>query len=391
MARFLPIEYAARNLGRSRVRLALIVAGSMLLVLTTLVAAAFVRGMDQSLRATGGAHNVILLGAGSEESIERSEVSSAAAGIVGASLAGIREAAGVLYVSPEVHVQLPVAQHDERASGPMVLVRGVTPNALLVHDNVRITAGRFPSPGRDEIMVGSTVATRVGIDEATLGLDETVTLDGRPWTVVGRFAAPGTVIDAEIWMPRSDLKEATKRDQDSCVVITLDPSEAEFADVAMFASIRLDLELAAVAEQKYYERLSSFFAPIRAVVWITAAIIGIGGFLGGLNTTYAAFASRVRELGTLQSIGFRRVAIAWSLVQESMIATAAGSLLACAVGLFALDGIAVRFSMGAFGLMVDAVAVALALGVGLSLGLLGAIPPAVRCLRLPIAVALKSV
>jgi ABC-type antimicrobial peptide transport system permease subunit len=158
----------------------------------------------------------------------------------------------------------------------------------------------------------------------------------------------------------------------------------------MFASIRLDLELSAMLETAYYARLSSFFAPIRFVVWITAALIGLGGFLGGLNTTYAAFASRVRELGTLQSIGFRRSAVALSLVQESTIATAAGALLSCAIGLFILDGLAVRFSQGVFGLVVDEVAIAVALGVGLALGMFGALPPAIRCLRLPISTALKA-
>jgi len=390
----LPFQYAARNLGRSRLRLALIVAGSALLVLTTLVAAAFVRGMDQSLRATGGKHNIILLGAGSEESIERSEVSSATAGIVAASIHGIRERAGVSYVSPEVHVQLPVsinasdAQDD--AGGPMVLVRGVTHTALLVHDQVRIIDGRFPEPGRDEIMVGSTVRTRIGAPDSALEVGKELVIDNRAWAIVGRFAAPGSVMDSEIWMQGSDLREATKRESDSCVIITLDPENAEFADVALFASIRLDLELTAVPEEAYYARLSTFFAPIRVVVWITAALIGLGGFLGGLNTTYAAFTSRVREVGTLQSIGFRRIAVATSLVQESMIATAAGALLACAVGLFLLDGVAVRFSMGAFGLVVDELVIAIALAIGLALGLFGALPPAYRCLRLPIATALKA-
>jgi putative ABC transport system permease protein len=396
MSRLLPIHYAARNLGRSRLRLALIVAGSALLVLTTLVAAAFVRGMDQSLRSSGGEHNVILLGAGSEESIERSEVSSATAGIVAASIRGIRERAGVVYVSPEVHVQLPVTvsatdgADAETSGGPMVLVRGVTYAALLVHDQVRIVEGRFPEPGRDEIMVGSAVGTRIGVADEALALGEELFIDARPWRIVGRFAATGTVMDAEIWTQGSDLREATKRDSDSCVILTLDPAQAEFADIAMFASIRLDLELAAVPETAYYARLSSFFAPIRFVVWVTAALIGLGGFLGGLNTTYAAFASRVREFGTLQSIGFRRAAVALSLVQESTIATAAGALLACAIGLFLLDGVAVRFSMGAFGLVVDETTIAVALGVGLALGLFGALPPAYRCLRLPVSTALKA-
>jgi ABC-type antimicrobial peptide transport system permease subunit len=106
---------------------------------------------------------------------------------------------------------------------------------------------------------------------------------------------------------------------------------------------------------------------------------------------FAAFASRVRELGTLQSLGFRRMAIVVSLVEESMLATVVGALMASAAAVFLLDGIAVRFSRGAFGLVVDAPVILVGLVAGLALGLFGALPPAWRCLRLEIPVALKSI
>lgn len=391
--RRLPLDYAVRNLGRSLSRLGLIVCGSALLVLIVLAAAAFVRGMDQSLRATGSEHNVILLGAGSEASVERSEVGMGVAGVAAASIHGIRESGGVAHVSPEVHVMLTVRTAGSTSSdqGTLGTIRGVTPDALLVHQEVTITEGRFPESGRDEVLVGRTASTRLGVPDRSLAVGERIEIDGRPWTVVGRFSAGGTMAESEIWASMSDVMEATKRDSVSCVVVTLDPEQAEYEDVAVFTMMRPDLELVAMREAEYYAELSSFFAPIRAVVWITAGLIAIGGFLGGLNTMYAAFVSRVREFGTLQSIGFRRRAILLSLVQESLVATAAGTLLACGIGVWVLDGIAVRFSMGAFGLAVDTFVLTLSLVVGFSLGLLGALPPAFRCLRLPIPIALKAI
>jgi len=389
--RVLPFEYAVRNLGRSPTRLLLCLLGSALVVLLLLAAGGFVRGMDLALRSTGEANNVILLGAGSEESIERSEVDAGIASMVAASIAGVRSRAGVAYVSPEVHVQLLLKLHAEQAKGPLVLVRGVTPAATLVHASVRIVEGRLPHPGANEVMIGSMFATKMGVAEADVGIGRPLIIEKRSWTIVGRFSAPGTLTDAEVWTPLTDLKEATKRSTDSCVVLTLDPQAAEFADVATFTKTRVDLELAALPEIAYYEKLSEFFAPIRILTWITAGLVAVGGLLGGLNTLYAAFASRVRELGTLQACGFRRIAIAWSLVQESTLATACGALLAAAAGVFLLDGIAVRFSMGAFGLRIDSTVLGVGLSAGLLLGLVGAIPPAWRCLRMEIPVALKAV
>ncbi len=388
--RWLPLDYAVRNLGRSRTRLTLAVLGSALVVLLALAAASFVRGMSLALGASGGEHNVMFIGVGSEDSLERSEVAPRSAGIVAASLPGIRRHAGAAFVSPEVHVQLPLRAGEAEAAGSLVLVRGVTPAALLVHDRVQILEGRFPAVGADEVMVGRYAHEKLGVPETDITLGRTLRIDDRAWTIVGRFAAPSTVSEAEVWVPLNDLKEATKRETDSVVIVTLDPAIAEFGDADALARTRLDLELAAMREQDYYAGLSRFFGPIRAVAWITAGLIGLGGLFGGLNTMHAAFASRVRELGALQVFGFRRPAIIVSLVQESVLATAAGAIIACLVAMFVLDGVAVRFSMGVFGLIVDAQVILIGLLAGALVGLIGALPPAWQALRLPVSTALKS-
>lgn len=389
--RMLPFDYAVRNLSRSLTRLILAVSGSALVVALLLLAGGFVRGMDLALRSSGEADNVILLGAGSEESIERSEVDSAVAQLAAISIPGIRARADVSYVSPEVHVQLPLGVAPDQPKSPLVLVRGVTNAAMLVHSALRIVEGRAPRPGFNEVMVGSMLSTKMRAEPADVGIGKKLWIDRQEWTVVGRFSAPGTVMDAEVWAPLSDVKTATRRDTDSCVILTLDPALAEFADVDLFTKMRVDLELAAMPEAAYYAKLSQFFGPIRMLAWVTAGLVALGGLFGGLNTMYAAFAARVRELGTLQACGYRRLAILLSLMQESVLASACGTLLACAVALWLLDGVAVRFSLGAFGLRIDAFVLTVGLAAGLLLGFAGALPPAWRCLRLEIPVALKAV
>jgi putative ABC transport system permease protein len=196
-------------------------------------------------------------------------------------------------------------------------------------------------------------------------------------------------MDAEIWLPLTDLQIATKRESTlSCVIVTLD--EARFADVDLFAKSRLDLEITAMEEDEYYASIAAFYAPIRIMILVTAGLIASGGILGGLNTMYAAFAARVREVGMLQSLGFTRPAIVLNLVEESVFAAACGALIAAALGLLLLDGLAVRFSMGAFALTIDPPVLLAGLLGGLVVGLVGAIPPAIRCLRLPITEALKA-
>ena len=387
--KLLPLDYAIRNLGRSPTRLMLSVAGSVLVVLLVLGAGAFVQGMNKGLVAGGRAENVMLLGAGSEESVERSEIRASVPELVRAAVPGVRERLGSAYISPEVHVQTTVLPDRDAGGNPQMLVRGVTPTAFLVHDRVRLIDGRLPQPGTDEVLVGALAGRRMGVPESRLAPGQTLYLYDRTWTIAGRFEAPGSGMSAEVWMPLNDALIAAQRETLSCVVLTLGP-EGEFDDVDAFAKQRLDLELVAMREADYYAVLSSFFAPIRALVWGTALLIASGGILGGLNTMYAAFVGRVRELGALQAIGFSRRAIVVSLVQESVLSAMAGTLLATVMALAVLDGITIQFSTGVFGLIVDAPVLMVGLLAGTALGLIGALPPAARCLRLSIPDALKA-
>jgi putative ABC transport system permease protein len=388
--RQLPFEYAFRNLGRSGVRLAASLFGSTLVVLLVLTAGGFVRGMQLTLTQHSPLHeNVILLGTGSEEAIERSQIDAGVPTQAVASIPGIREAAGQSFVSPEIHMALPLRLDKDDPEGRDSVLRGVERVALLVHPEVEIVAGRFPRQGEDEIMLGSLAHAHLGVPVERVAVGQTLHFDNRDWTITGRFAAPTTVMDAEVWIPLTDLQIATKREASlSCVVLSL--NEATFADVDLFARSRLDLELSAIPEREYYASIARFYRPIRAMIMVTAALIAAGGLLGGLNTMYAAFASRVREVGMLQSLGFTRPAIVIGLVEESTFAAACGAIIATIAALLLLDGLAIRFSMGAFALTLDAPVVMAGIVAGLAVGIIGAMPPAIRCLRLPITEALRA-
>jgi len=388
--RQLPFHYACRNLGRSGIRLTASLVGSSLVVILILASAGFVRGMQLTLtQAQGLNENVMILGTGSEEGVERSQIDASVEGISAASIAGLKERAGVIYASPEIHAALPVRESATSDEDLSAVMRGVRPVALLVHPRVEITEGRPPRPGRDELMLGGLAGTRLGLPPERIDIGQTLYFDDRDWTIVGHFQAPNTVMNAEVWIPLTDLQVATNRESSlSCVVVTLE--DATFADADLFAKSRLDLEITALRERDYYASIASFYGPIRIMIIVTAVLIASGGVLGGLNTMYAAFAARVREIGMLQALGFKRMAIVINLAEESVFAAACGALIGVVLGLVLLDGLAVRFSMGAFALTLDTPVVLAGVLGGLTVGLIGAIPPAVRCLRLPITEALKA-
>lgn len=381
----LPFTYAIRHLFRDPARLLQKVGGAALVVFLLLAAGSFNHGMEGLLRGSGSPLNVIFLGAGSEESVERSEVRPDAESQISAGVRGISTRAGVAAVSGEVHY---MGLFDVAGkTGARALARGVSPAAFEVHREVRLLEGRYPRSG--EVIVGRLAAHALGIGEGELKTGAILHFEGVDLSVAGIFEAPGTVMESEIWMDRTDLMTLVLRDTLSCVVVRLEEAIA-FPEADLFAKQRLDLELVAIREEAYYAKLAEFYGPIRMMTWLTAALVAAGAVFGGVNVLYAAFASRIRELATLQAIGFSRPAILFSLVQESLVSTLLGTLLASFLALGVLEGVMIPFAMGTFRLTLSAAVLALGLGAALLLGTLGALPPAWRCLMAPIPLALRS-
>jgi len=381
----LPLSYALRNLFRDRSRLVQTVGGSALVVLLVMAAAALNGGMSKVLSASGSPRNAILLGAGSEESIQRSEVSAQLAGIAAAGIRGVSKTLGRSAASPEIHyMSFLEAADGKKGQG---LFRGVTAGALLVHPEVRLLEGEFPRSS--EVMVGRLAWRKLGFEEDDLKPGAKVKFENSELTVSGVFAAPGTVMESEIWAVLGDLHMLAQRDTVSCLVLRMDDAK-DFSEVDIFAQQRLDLELTAMRESDYYAALGAFYKPIRVMTWITAGLVAAGAIFGGFNTLYAAFAARIRELATLQAIGFGRWAVFISLVQESLIACLAGTLLASVTAILLLDGRTIPFSIGAFTTIISPQVAVVGLVSGILLGILGAIPPAIRCLVPALPKALRS-
>lgn len=381
----LPLSYAIRNLFRDKSRLAQTVGGSALVVLLVMAAAALNGGMKQVLSASGSPLNAILLGAGSEESIQRSEIAERTAGIASAGVAGVSQTLGNPAVSTEIHYMtyLEIAGKSKAQA----LFRGVTPAALRVHPEVRLLDGTFPQAG--EVMVGKLAFRKLGLKPSDLVTGTTALLDGSHVTISGIFAAPGTVMESEIWAPLSDIRMLAQRETVSCVVLRLEHPD-DFAEADLFSKQRLDLELTALRESDYYAHLANFFKPLRIMTWITAGLVAAGAVFGGLNTLYAAFASRIKELATLQAIGYTRRAILASLIQESLLASLTGTLVASALAMLLLDGRTIPFSIGAFTVTITPAIALIGIITGVLLGIIGALPPAFRCLKPSLPSALRS-
>jgi putative ABC transport system permease protein len=384
--RLLPWEYATRNLFRRPLRTFLTFLGLATVILMVFVVVGFIRGLEQSLAVSGDADTAVVFGLGMGENLEYSSIDMSAGDLISASVEGIQERYGQRYVSPELYLgtEMTVQGTDESEMG---LVRGVTQPAILVRQQVELESGHWPKSG--EVIVGRMAATKLGASAGDLAVGNTLRFEGRDWRISGTFTAGGSAFESEIWCRLDDLQQALKRQDLSLVAVTIAPG-VDFSNLELFCIERLDLELQTMPELEYYATLQRDYGPVRMLAWLVVLLVSGAGVFAGLNTMYGSVVGRIRELASLQTIGFARRALLISLIQEGVILAAAASLLATAAALLFVNNAAVRFTMGAFSLRIDEVALLIGCGVGLLLGVVGAVPPAIRALRMPIVDGLKA-
>ena len=273
----IPFGYILRNLLRRRTRSLVTIGGITATTMLVIAMTAFADGMTQA--AIGGADpaRVYFLGVSAEADLVRSAIPRGNAEAAAAAAPCVREAGGVRAASVELHIA-------SRRGNHVGLIRGVTPAAYPVHSEVTVTAGREPR-APFEIMVGALVAARMDIKPEEVALGATVRMERHDWKVVGHFAAPDSIYEAEIWTRLSDIMLATRREDVSCVVMRLEDPE-DYSEVTLFSSRRLDLEISCMPESDLMRALASSLMPIASLArWMAllAVVAGAPGvFLPGI-------------------------------------------------------------------------------------------------------------
>ena len=200
----IPFKYNVRSLLR-RVSTLMTGGGIALVVAVFVIVMAMVAGLDGAIEDTGSADNMIVLRKGST-----TETGSAFGLDQFDALKFLpqikRDQAGQPLASPELPVQVLM---DKIGGGrENIVLRGVTPVALKVHDKVpHITQGRMFDPALNEVIVGSALLKRYA--NTTIGSN--MRLGRGTWKVVGIFDADGSSFESEVWAGIHKVQDDTQR------------------------------------------------------------------------------------------------------------------------------------------------------------------------------------
>ena len=324
----IPFHYIARNLWTRKLTTLLTGAGLTLVVFVFATVLMMDEGLKRTLVTTGEIDNVVIIRKGSDTEIQ-SIIARDQASIIEMHPAIASDARGGRQISKECVVLISLLRQDD-GKPSNVVIRGTTAVGLQLRPQVRVQAGRLFRPGTAEIMVGSSIAARF----ANSGVGATLRFAQRDWTVVGVFDGGGSGFDSEVWGDAEQLMQAFRRPVFSSVVARLaDSARFDELRAAIGEDPRLSQEMK--REQTFYSDQSKGLSTFINVLGLTLSVIfSIGATIGAMITMYASVASRVREIGALRALGFRRGAVLWAFMAEAMLLGLLGGVVGLALASF---------------------------------------------------------
>jgi|ERR1700752_255248 len=383
----IPIKYNLRNLAVRKVSTLMVIAGVALVVVIFVSIMAVVDGLDRIYQTSGEPDNVIVLRKGASDT-----VMSALAPDVLQQVRTLPEVAtdetGEQLISQEMDINISLPSRSSQGN-QFVVVRGVDPIALKVHQRVRVISGAGPQQG-NRIMIGNGVAASLG----NLQLGDRIQFGQSTWTIGGIFEAPGTVFGSEIWADRRDLMLDARREQISYLVMKLRDRSA-VTQVARRLTDDKRIAVRALSEQAYLIRAEaeSLLSQLSLLGVLLAIFMAISGGLGGMNLMYTAVSARTREIGMLFAMGFSKSSVLFSFLLELLIVTISGGVLGALIALLAgafsmtlsVGGRVVSFSPHvAFTTLVEGLLIAIVIGV------LGGVLPALAAAKVKVVDALRA-
>jgi len=384
-----PISYNIRNLKLRKGATVMTALGIALTVTIAIFIMALLAGLRDAFATSGEPQNVLVLRKGSTSELAAGGVEREAMQTI-KDLAGIaKDSSGQPLVSGETILVIVLPRKDGTGE-TNVTMRFLSPVGLELRPNIKITQGRWFSPGQREVVVSKSIHQRF----SNTNIGDTMFFGKGYWTIVGVFDSGGSAHESEIWADINQIASDLDRTQYSSVLMrATDPVTALSLKNRVSDDQRLKLN--GMLESEYYAQQTSTGGPIKVVGWFVAFIMAVGSCFAAMNTMYAAVAYRSREIATLRIIGFSRPSILTSFVLESLLLSLLGAVIGILLmlpfnGMTTGTSNPVTFSEAVFRLRMTPNVITSAVIFALIMGFLGGLAPAWHAARRDMVVALRD-
>lgn len=281
-------------------------------------------------------------------------------------------------------------QECQRGTGQAVfyqMVQGWDPDSFL-WDNMKVETGRLVREGDERAAVlGPTVAANM-----RLKVGDQIRILGKPFDVIGIAEGVSVFENGFISIPLKEMQkllELEGRVTGFSVVLAnktgadgprIDAIRREIEDLRGPDGQRLRLTARSTPE---YADSMVHIRIAHAMAWMTSFVAVVIGAIGMLNTMIMSVLERVREIGILRAVGWRKSRVVQMILGESILLSLLGAVLGITAAVVLMQALtrlpAVNgFLTGDISLLVMVQGVLIALVVGF----LGGLYPAWRASRL---------
>lgn len=269
-------------------------------------------------------------------------------------------------------------------SNPYFILMGVRPEELAQAPPTLVT-GRLPAPGSThEIILGSRAA---GSSDAAPG--SAITIDEEAFRVVGVYRSEDVMTDSGAYAPLRTVREIAR-------------SPGVVTGVWVQAAPGTDAkELAAAIEERFptlvtvsgiedFDKVDQGIRVMDALnLAVTALAVGLGA-IAVMNTMIMAVFERTREFGILRAVGWRGSRIMRLVLLEALLLCLVATMLGAMLGVLATRGVMlIEGVQGILSPTYGAGVFVRAVLIAATVGLVGALYPAYRAVRLSPMEALR--
>ncbi|HEX3998751.1 MAG TPA: ABC transporter permease [Pirellulales bacterium] len=221
---------------------------------------------------------------------------------------------------------------------PSVIINGWAPDSPLFKELHILPGGRLLHAGdHHKVLLGSVLAENLSVK-----VGDTIPLYGEKAEVVGVFKSDEHYESGSIVALLSDMQQFMNRPHQvtGFIVRAAIPKDASpeqkagILDQLQRQIDALDPTIAAIPTDQFIDSVGPIKLS-RAVAWVTSAIALLIGGIGMLNTMVMSVYERIREIGTLRAIGWKKIQVIRMILVESLLLSLAGGTVGAlaAVGL----------------------------------------------------------
>lgn len=210
---------------------------------------------------------------------------------------------------------------------PYFMVAGGTADSVKMA-NYKVTKGRLFSDNKNEMILGRSAAKMLNKK-----IGDSITVLGSDFEIVGLYSAENDATESGSAVPIKPLQDLAKRNGKVTMGFVAVDTGADPKAVAKTVEKEFKSELVTISNIDEVAKVDQGFTIINGAVWAISFLAILIGGIGVMNTMIINVFDRIREIGVLKALGWRRRKVIWMILGEAVLVGVGAMVIGSGVGI----------------------------------------------------------